>query len=131
MLVHHKKEEPTIQKSIDITTMTDLTISCRPQSYAPTVHVTVPDPLKLTRQLLNAYGLYTHTEEGTDTRVHLEETSGGRRLVIQENISHHGSPLWDIKSVITEDPARIDAYLAARQVLRYMKAMNVETGGNP
>ena len=53
-----------------------------------------------------AYGVYDHAEDLRDCRVTLEN---GERpaLVVQEDVSLHGSPFWETVRTITDDPERI------------------------
>ena len=56
-----------------------------------------------------AYGVYDHAEDLRDCRVTLEN---GERpaLVVQEDVSLHGSPFWKTIRTITEDPANSAIY---------------------
>lgn len=59
-----------------------------------------------------AYGVYDHAEDLRDCRVTLEN---GERpaLVVQEDVSLHGSPFWETVRTITDDPERIRQYVAS------------------
>ena len=61
-----------------------------------------------------AYGVYDHAEDLRDCRVTLEN---GERpaLVVQEDVSLHGSPFWETVRTITDDPERIRQYVAFRE----------------
>ena len=63
-----------------------------------------------------AYGVYDHAEDLRDCRVTLEN---GERpaLVVQEDVSLHGSPFWETVRTITDDPERIRQYVAFRETL--------------
>lgn len=64
-----------------------------------------------------AYGVYDHAEDLRDCRVTLEN---GERpaLVVQEDVSLHGSPFWETVRTITDDPERIRQYVAFRETLK-------------
>ena len=63
-----------------------------------------------------AYGVYDHAEDLRDCRVTLEN---GERpaLVVQEDVSLHGSPFWKTIRTITEDPEQIQRYMAFRETV--------------
>ena len=77
-----------------------------------------------------AYGLYDHAEEFRDQRVMLE---GGDHpaLVVQEDISHHGSPLWETVRTITDDPEQIQRYMDFRKVVQTIRQMEIDRARQP
>ena len=88
------------------------------------VYTTV-DALEALKCVGLAYGLYDHTEELRDARVRLE--SGDKpALVVQENVSHHGSPLWETVRVITDDPEQIKRYMAFRNTVQIIRKLDIE-----
>lgn len=88
------------------------------------VYTTV-DALEALKCVGLAYGLYDHAEELRDARVRLE--AGDKpALVVQENVSHHGSPLWETVRVITDDPEQIKRYMAFRNTVQIIRKMEIE-----
>lgn len=88
------------------------------------VYTTV-DALEALKCVGLAYGLYDHAEEFRDARVRLE--AGDRpALVVQENVSHHGIPLWETVRVITDDPEQIKRYMAFRNTVQIIRMMEIE-----
>ena len=73
-----------------------------------------------------AYGLYDHAEEVRDQRVMLDESGGKPALVVQEDISHHGSPLWETFRTITDDPEQIRRYMAFRETVKMIRQIEIE-----
>lgn len=88
------------------------------------VYTTV-DALEALKVIGIAYGLYSRAEERMDSRVMLED---GERpaLVLQEDISHHGSPQWETVRVITDKPEQIHRYLAFRETVKIIRQMEIE-----
>ena len=78
-----------------------------------------------------AYGLYDHAEDVRDQRVMLDESSGKPALVAQEDISHHGSPLWETYRTITDDPEQIQRYMDFRKVVRTIRQMEIDREHQP
>ena len=72
-----------------------------------------------------AYGVYDHAEDLRDCRVTLEN---GERpaLVVQEDVSLHGSPFWETVRTITDDPERIRQYVAFRETLKMFQQIERE-----
>ena len=79
------------------------------------VYTTV-DALEAMKVIGVAYGLYSHAEESGDRPA----------LVVQEDISHHGSPLWETVRTLTDDPRQIQRYLAFRDTLKMLREMDRE-----
>lgn len=88
------------------------------------VYTTV-DALEALKVIGIAYGLYSRAEEQMDSRVMLED---GERpaLVLQEDISHHGSPQWETVRVITDKPEQIKRYMAFRNTVQIIRKMEIE-----
>ncbi len=84
------------------------------------------DALSALKCIGMAYGLYDHSEDLRDSRVMLVE--GGERpaLVVQEDISHHGSPCWETVRTITDDPEKIRRYMAFRETVGMIRQMEIE-----
>lgn len=47
-------------------------------------------------------------------------------LVVQENVSHHGIPLWETVRMITNDPDQIKRYMAFRNTVRMIRRLDIE-----
>lgn len=88
------------------------------------VYTTV-DALEALKCVGLAYGLYDHAEELRDARVRLE-SGDNPALIVQENVSHHGSPLWETVRVITDDPEQIKRYMAFRNTVQIIRKMEIE-----
>ena len=88
------------------------------------VYTTV-DALEALKVIGIAYGLYSRAEDRMDSRVMLED---GERpaLVLQEYVSHHGSPQWETVRVITDAPEQIHRYLAFRETVKIVRQMEIE-----
>ena len=54
-----------------------------------------------------------------DERIHIvyDKSNKPIKLVLEEDISYHGSPCWDTKRVLTEDPVQIEAYLNFKKLI--------------
>ncbi|MBD5085653.1 MAG: hypothetical protein HDT33_11565 [Clostridiales bacterium] len=72
-----------------------------------------------------AYGVYSCAEEARDCRVMLLE-GDHPVLVIQEDISHHGSPQWETVRTMTNDPKQIQQYMAFRDMMAMFREMDRE-----
>lgn len=83
------------------------------------------DALKTLKIVGIAYGVYDHAEDLRDCRVTLED---GKRpaLVVQEDVSLHGSPFWETVRTITDDPERIQQYMAFRETLKMFQQIERE-----
>lgn len=88
------------------------------------VYTTV-DALEALKCVGLAYGLYDHAEELRDARVRLE-SGDNPALIVQENVSHHGTPLWETVRVITDDPEQIKRYMAFRNTVQIIRKMEIE-----
>ena len=88
------------------------------------VYTTV-DALEALKCVGLAYGLYDHAEELRDARVRLE-SGDNPALVVQEDISLHGTPLWKTVRVITDDPEKIKRYMAFRNTVQIIRKMEIE-----
>lgn len=87
------------------------------------VYTTV-DALEALKCIGLAYGLYDHGEELRDCRVMME---GGDTpaLVVQEDVSHHGTPLWETVRMITNDPEQIKRYMAFRNTVQIIRKLDI------
>lgn len=92
---------------------------------------TTVDALEAMKYVGLAYGLYDHAEEFRNQRVMLYEGGGHPALVVQEDVSHHGSPLWETVRTLTDDPRQIQRYLAFRDTLAMMREMDREQERQP
>ena len=106
-------------------------------SLAGEVHIstgsvyTTVDAQEALKRVGSAYGLYSYAEEDRDRRVILEEHAGKSALVIQADISHHGSPLWETVGTITDDPEQIQRYMDFRKVVRMIRQMEIDRERQP
>ena len=79
-------------------------MSSKTISLAGEVHIstgsiyTTVDALEAMKCIGLAYGLYSHAEEFRDQRVMLDEGGDHPALVVQEDVSRHGTPLWETVS---------------------------------
>lgn len=87
---------------------------------------TTVDALETMKCIGLAYGLYSHAEEFRDQRVMLDEGGDHPALVVQEDVSRHGSPLWETVRTLTDDPRQIQRYLAFRDTLKMLREMDRE-----
>lgn len=101
-------------------------------SLAGEVHIstgnvyTIVDALEAMKVIGIAYGLYDHAEEFRGQRVMLDEGGVVPALVVQEDVSRHGSPLWETVRTLTDDPRQIQRYLAFRETLAMIQEMDRE-----
>ena len=108
-------------------------MSSKKISLAGEVHIstgsiyTTVDALEAMKIIGMAYGLYDHAEEFRDQRVTLDEGGDRPALVVQEDVSRHGRPLWETVRTITDDPQQVQRYLAFRDTLKMMRQMDRET----
>ena len=87
-------------------------------------HMTV-DAVEALKVIGLAYGLYDHAEEFRGLRVSLQD--GARpALVVQQDISLHGSPCWETIRTLTDDPEQIRRYMAFRETLKMVQNMDWE-----
>lgn len=92
---------------------------------------TTVDALETMKCIGVAYGLYSHAEEFRGQRVMLDEGGDHPALVVQEDVSHHGTPLWETVRTLTDDPRQIQRYLAFRDTLKMMREMDLERERQP
>ena len=93
------------------------------------VYTTV-DALEALKCIGMAYGLYDHAEDLQHARVRLEEGEHPA-LVVQEDVSHHGSPMWETVRTITDDPEQIHRYLAFRESVKMVRQIEIEQSRQP
>ena len=92
-------------------------------------HMTV-DAVEALKVIGLAYGLYDHAEEFRGLRVSLQD--GARpALVVQQDISLHGSPCWETIRTLTDDPEQIRRYMAFRETLKMVQNMDWEQEKGP
>lgn len=88
------------------------------------VYTTV-DALEALKCIGLVYGLYDHCEDLRNCRVTME----GRdipALVVQKDISHHGTPLWETVRMVTNDPEQIKRYMAFRNTVQMIRKLDIE-----
>ena len=101
-------------------------------SLAGEVHIstgsiyTTVNALEALKVIGVAYGLYSHAEEFRGQRVMLDEGGDHPALVVQEDVSLHGSPQWKTIRTLTDNPQRIQRYLAFRDTLKMIQEMDRE-----
>lgn len=106
-------------------------------SLAGEVHIstgnvyTTVDALEALKVIGIAYGLYSRAEESRTQRIMLDEGGDHPALVVQEDVSHHGSPLWETVRTLTDDPQQIQRYLAFQDTLTMMRQMDQERECQP
>ena len=88
------------------------------------VYTTV-DALEALKCIGLVYGLYDHCEDLRNCRVTME---GGDipALVVQKDISHHGTPLWETVRMVTNDPEQIKRYMAFRNTVQMFRKLDIE-----
>ena len=88
---------------------------------------TTVNAVEALKEIGMAYGVYSRAEESRDCRVMLLE---GERptLVVQEDVSRHGSPQWETVRIMTDDPRQIQRYMAFRDMLSMLREMDRELG---
>ena len=86
---------------------------------------TVVDCMDALKAIGRAYGLYDRSEELRDCRVMLTRDDHPS-LVVQEDASHHGSPLWETTYTITDDPKQIQRYMAFQETLKMFQEIERE-----
>lgn len=89
------------------------------------VYTTV-DALEALKEIGSAYGFYSRAEELRGQRVHLDKRDGHSVLVVQEDLSLHGSPCWETTHTVTDDPVQIQRYMAFREVLHSIQQIDRE-----
>lgn len=106
-------------------------------SLAGEVHIstgsiyTTVDALEAMKCIGVAYGIYSHAEEFRGQRVMLDEGGDHLALVVQEDVSLHGSPQWKTIRTLTDNPQRIQRYLAFRDTLKMIQGMDREQEHQP
>lgn len=79
-------------------------------------------PLPTMLQLLRMAGLYSVWEDSRDHRVMIETDNGKpSALVLEEDISTHGSPFWKFSKALEIDPIRVEEYAFAREAIKVFK----------
>lgn len=79
-------------------------------------------PIPTMLRLLQMAGLYSAWEDSRDHRVMIETDSGKpSALVLEEDISTHGSPFWKFSNVLEIDPVRVEEYAFAREAIKVFK----------
>lgn len=88
------------------------------------VYTTV-DALEALKCIGLVCGLYDHCEDLRNCRVTME---GGDipALVVQKDISHHGTPLWETVRMATNDPEQIKRYMAFRNTVQMIRKLDIE-----
>ena len=106
-------------------------------SLAGEVHIstgnvyTTVEAMEAMKAIGIAYGLYSRAEESRNQRVMLDEGGDHPALVVQEDVSHHGSPLWETVRTLTDDPRQIQRYLVFWDTLAMMRQMDQEWERQP
>lgn len=70
-----------------------------------------------------ARGVYFHEDKSRDMRIIEEAMSGKTLLVVQEDVSRHGSPSWHSVRTLSDDPAVIKARKSFLETLRLLRAL--------
>ena len=94
-------------------------------SLSGEIHITTVDALEALKCIGLVYGLYDHCEDLRNCRVTME---GGDipALVVQKDISHHGTPLWETVRMVTNDPEQIKRYMAFRNTVQMIRKLDIE-----
>lgn len=95
----------------------DFTVQVRPDGK---VEVIIDAEAAL-KAIGTACGIYSKAEDNRDQCVVLDTDHVPPVLLIQEDVAHHGSPLWETTGVLTQDKDQIDAYMKFRSILRYIR----------
>ena len=112
--------------------MSSKTISMSGEVHISTGSIyTTVDALEAMKCIGVAYGLYSQAEEFGGQRVMLDEGGDHPALVVQEDVSRHGTPLWETVRTLTNDPRQIQRYLAFRDTLKMMREMDLERERQP
>lgn len=73
-------------------------------------------------ELYKAAGLFYPCENERDKRIHhIKEHDGIEKLVLEEDISMHGSPTWKLSAVLEDNPVRIEEYLLSKHAFAIFK----------
>lgn len=79
-------------------------------------------PVQTMLRLLQMAGLFSAWEESRDYRVMIEtDNEKPSALVLEEDISTHGSPFWKFSKVLEIDPDRVEEYAFAREAIKVFK----------
>ena len=70
-----------------------------------------------------AFGLYDHAEEFSSLRVTLQEGMCPA-LIVQENTNTQENPSWTTIRTVTDDPERIQRYMAFRETLKMVQQLD-------
>ena len=92
---------------------------------------TTVDALEALKCIGLAYGLYNRAEEFRDQRIMLDEGGDHPALVVQEDVSLHGSPLWKTVCTLTDDPRQIQRYRAFQDMLTMIREIDREQERQP
>lgn len=112
--------------------MSSKTISLTGEVHISTGSVyTTVDAQEALKAIGVVYGLYSRAEDDRDRRVMLDEGGGHPALVVQEDISRHGSPLWETVRTITDDPEQIQRYMDFRKVVQTIRQMEIDRVRQP
>lgn len=79
------------------------------------------DAFEVLKEIGLITGLYSAAEDASDCRVMVIDHDGHRTLVVEEDISYHGSPCWVQKRVLETDPERIEEYLTFEKAMAIVK----------
>lgn len=79
-------------------------------------------PVPTMLRLLQMAGLYSAWEDSRDHRVMIERDNGKpSALVLEEDISTHGSPFWKFSKVLEVDSDRVEEYAFVREAIKVFK----------
>ena len=101
-------------------------------SLAGEVHIstgnvyTTVDALEALKVIGLAYGVYDQAEEIRGYRVKLLEEVDRLILVVQEDVSTHGRPLWKTIRTVTEDQRQLQRYLIFRGMMKMLQDIDRE-----
>lgn len=84
---------------------------------------TTVDALEALKVIGLAYGVYDQAEEIRGYRVKLLEGEHPV-LAVQEDVSTHGSPLWETIRTVTDDPEQIQRYMAFRDTVKMLQQID-------
>lgn len=81
------------------------------------VEISISNPNEVMKKIAFDYGIYSTYDEDRDYRVMLK----GNELIVEKDISYHGSPCWEEETRKTLSDEQVEAYNAFQTVLRYME----------
>lgn len=87
---------------------------------------TTVDALEALKVIGLAYGVYDQAEEVRGYRVKLLEEKDRLVLVVQEDVSTHGSPLWETIRTVTDDQRQLQRYLIFRGMMKMLQDIDRE-----